>query len=128
MTAHDQGLELNVHGEPLELCCIDPVTGFYRNGYCLTGDHDVGSHVVCARVTKEFLEFSKSRGNDLTRAIPEYGFTGLKDGDRWCLCGSRWLEAYHAGVAPPIFLKSTHQRMLEFVSLDTLRHLALEDA
>ena len=115
----------NVLGEPLKLCCSDPVTGFYRNGYCQTGAQDVGTHIVCAQVTQEFLEFSKSRGNDLMTPAPQYGFPGLKDGDHWCLCAGRWVEALEAGIAPPIKLEATHEKMREYVELEVLKNHAI---
>ena len=115
----------NVLGTALELCCTDPVTGFYRNGFCQTGDSDVGTHVTCARMTDEFLTFSLSRGNDLITPRPEYNFPGLKAGDQWCLCAARWMEALEAGVAPPILLDATHEKMLEYTDLDTLKKQAL---
>lgn len=117
--------DVNVKGEKLELCCQDPVTGFYRNGFCMTGPRDHGTHVACAQVTQEFLEFSKSRGNDLITPRPEYNFPGLKPGDKWCLCAMRWAEALDAGVAPPLDLSATQQKMLEHVDLDTLEKYAL---
>ncbi|NEP44691.1 MAG: DUF2237 domain-containing protein, partial [Okeania sp. SIO2H7] len=92
----------NVLGGPLEVCCTSPMTGFYRDGFCRTGGGDYGSHVICAEVTAEFLEFTKSRGNDLSTPVPQYNFPGLKPGDRWCLCAARWQEAKEAGVAPPV--------------------------
>ena len=107
-------------GGKLEICCTDPITGFYRTGKCLTGAEDRGTHVVCAEMTEVFLSFTKSRGNDLSTPIPDYGFPGLQPGDKWCLCASRWVEAYEAGVAPPIVLTATHERALEYISLDTL--------
>lgn len=114
----------NVLGSELEACGLDPVTGFYRDGCCNTGPQDSGLHLVCARVTSEFLEFSKGRGNDLTRATPH--FPGLSAGDRWCLCVSRWVEALEAGVAPPVVLEATHVSALEFVELEVLRaHAAI---
>ena len=94
----------NVLGNALKICCTSPMTGFQRDGYCSTGPYDYGKHLVCAEVTTEFLEFSKSKGNDLTQPAPQYGFPGLSPGDRWCLCAMRWVEAYHAGVAPKIDL------------------------
>ena len=110
----------NVLGKPLKVCCTDPMTGFYRTGKCDTGPGDLGLHIVCARVTAEFLQFSRSRGNDLTTPFPEAGFPGLKPGDQWCLCAARWKEAMEAGVAPPVDLAATHMSALEFVSLDEL--------
>ncbi len=115
----------NVLGAALQACSVDPMTGFYRNGSCQTGAMDTGTHVICARMTDEFLRFSKARGNDLTTARPEYEFPGLRAGDRWCLCADRWREALMAGVAPPVVLESTHERALRFVSLDDLRSHAV---
>lgn len=115
----------NVIDGNLEVCCSSPVTGFYRDGFCRTGGQDFGSHVVCAQVTSEFLEFTKSRGNDLSTPVPDFNFPGLKPGDRWCLCASRWQEALKAGVAPPVILSATHARALEVVSLDELKKHAL---
>ncbi|MBD2771320.1 DUF2237 family protein [Iningainema tapete] len=115
----------NVLGGQLETCCTNPMTGYYRDGSCRTGGQDFGLHVVCAQVTAEFLEFTKSRGNDLSTPHPEYQFPGLKPGDRWCLCASRWKEALDAGVAPPVVLSATHPRALEVVSLDELKKHAL---
>ena len=115
----------NVIGTNLEVCCTSPMTGYYRDGFCRTGGQDFGSHVVCAQVTVEFLEFTKSQGNDLSTPAPHYNFPGLKPGDRWCLCASRWQEALEAGVAPPVILSATHARALEVVSLDELKKHAL---
>jgi uncharacterized protein len=117
----------NVVGSELEVCCTNPMTGFYRDGLCNTGAGDLGAHLVCAQMTQEFLDFSKSRGNDLITPNPIYGFPGLKPGDLWCLCASRWQEALQAGVAPPVLLKSTHALALEYVTLDELKAHALED-
>lgn len=116
----------NVLGGDLANCSSDPLTGFYRNGCCDTGADDVGVHVVCARVTAEFLEFSASKGNDLATPQPAFGFGGLRPGDQWCLCAARWQEAFDAGVAPPVVLAATHERALEFVSLDDLMRHALD--
>lgn len=110
----------NVFGKTLESCCTDPMTGFYRTGYCETGGDDHGLHVVCARMTAAFLRFTRTRGNDLSTPAPQYGFPGLKPGDRWCLCAARWKEAMEAGVAPPVVLAATHISALEFVSLEEL--------
>ena len=115
----------NVLGETLECCCESPMTGFYRDGYCRTGGQDFGVHVVCAQMTPAFLEFTKLRGNDLSTPAPQYHFPGLKPGDRWCLCASRWQEALEAGVAPPVILSATHARALEVVSLKELQEYAL---
>ncbi|MEH1845120.1 MAG: DUF2237 domain-containing protein [Nostoc sp.] len=115
----------NVIAGNLEVCCTSPMTGFYRDGFCRTGGQDFGSHVVCAEVTSEFLEFTKSQGNDLSTPVPDSNFPGLKPGDRWCLCASRWQEALDAGVAPPVILSAIHARALEMVSLDELKKHAL---
>jgi uncharacterized protein (DUF2237 family) len=117
----------NVLGTDLKTCSNDPLTGFYRNGCCDTGPEDLGLHLVCARVTREFLEFSKERGNDLSTPVPQFGFAGLKPGDRWCLCVLRWKEALRAGVAPPVDLEATHILALEHVDLADLREHALSD-
>ena len=116
----------NVLGQPLEICGTSPKTGFYRSGHCLTGPEDSGSHVVCAQVSAAFLEFTKSRGNDLSTPVPEYGFPGLKTGDRWCLCALRWKEALLAGVAPPVVLAATHEAVLRHVDLGDLLAHALD--
>ena len=113
--------ELNVLGTELVPCSYDPLTGFYRDGCCKTDEHDHGSHVVCAKVTQAFLDFSLKRGNDLITPRPEYRFAGLVAGYRWCLCALRWKEAYEAGVAPPVVLECTHLNALQFVSLDQLK-------
>lgn len=105
----------NVTGTKLEVCSTKPMTGFYRDGYCKTGPEDQGTHVACATVTKEFLEFTRSRGNDLITPKPQWRFPGLRPGDKWCLCALRWREAKEAGVAPKLELKATHQKMREFV-------------
>jgi hypothetical protein len=115
----------NVLGGDLEKCCADPMTGFYRDGCCNTGPGDFGVHVVCAQVTREFLDFSKARGNDLMTPVPEHGFPGLRPGDRWCLCAMRWQEALDAGVAPSVILDATHIAALEFVALADLKAQAL---
>ena len=111
----------NVLGGPLQECGRSPLTGFYRDGCCETGPDDVGTHVVCAVMTAAFLDFTKARGNDLSTPRPEFGFPGLKPGDRWCLCASRWAEAHEAGLAPPAVLEATHRRALGAVPLDALR-------
>jgi uncharacterized protein (DUF2237 family) len=116
----------NVFGEPLASCSTEPLTGFYRSGCCDTGPEDRGLHVVCARLTAEFLDFSGRRGNDLTTPVPAFRFPGLKPGDRWCLCAARWQEAFLAGVAPPVVLAATHERALEIVSLADLKRHALD--
>ena len=116
---------LNVLGTPLLACSFDPLTGYYRDGCCNTDHNDHGSHVVCAKVTQAFLDFSVSRGNDLVTPRPEFRFAGLKAGDRWCLCARRWLEAFQAGVAPPVVLEATHRKALEIVTLEQLQACAL---
>ena len=116
----------NVLGEPLEPCGIDPITGYYRDGVCNTDETDNGSHTVCASVTDEFLEFSKSMGNDLSTPQPEFGFAGLKAGDSWCLCANRWLEAYEAKSAPLILAKATHKRALEIISMEQIKEYAID--
>ena len=115
---------LNVLGDELVPCSFDPLTGYFRDGCCNTSVDDRGTHVICARVTADFLDFSLKRGNDLTTPRPEHRFAGLKPGDRWCLCANRWVEALQAGVAPPVVLESTHAKALAFVSLDELRQHA----
>ena len=110
----------NVLGDELETCGCDPMTGFYRTGCCDTGAEDMGVHTVCAVVTAEFLRFSAEAGNDLSTPRPEFGFSGLRPGDRWCLCASRWAEANAAGVAPPVVLAATHARTLEWVDVADL--------
>ncbi|MCO5107746.1 MAG: DUF2237 domain-containing protein [Burkholderiaceae bacterium] len=108
----------NVLGGPLQACSFDPLTGFERTGCCETGPDDVGQHTVCARVTEEFLAFSLARGNDLVTPQPQWRFAGLRPGDRWCLCAARWLEAWEAGVAPPVVLEATHEAALRVVPLE----------
>ena len=117
-------MPLNVLGQELVPCSYDPLTGFFRDGCCRTDDADVGTHVVCARVTAEFLAFSLSRGNDLVTPRPEWRFSGLRPGDRWCLCVRRWLEALQENVAPPVILQSTHEAALHHVGLDVLQQHA----
>ena len=113
----------NVLGGELEECSRNPLTGFYRDGCCNTGPDDLGVHVVCAQMTREFLEFSRSQGNDLIS--PGFSFPGLKPGDRWCLCAARWYEAWEAGVAPPVILAATHEAVLQSIPLDLLKAHAL---
>ncbi|MFZ5616540.1 MAG: DUF2237 family protein [Pseudomonadota bacterium] len=116
----------NVLGGALALCSDDPVTGFFRTGCCHTAPQDAGAHTVCAVMTDDFLAFSKSRGNDLSTPRPEFGFAGLKAGDRWCLCAARWAEALDAGKAPKVVLAATHERTLAFASLDALKAHAVD--
>ena len=112
--------DVNVVGGELLPCSMEPLTGFYRDGCCATGQEDVGSHTVCAVMTEEFLTFSRMAGNDLSTPRPEWGFAGLQPGDRWCVCASRWLEAHLAGHAPPVVLGATHAGALEIVPIETL--------
>ena len=116
----------NVLGGPLQVCSATPLTGFFRDGCCNTGPSDVGSHTVCVVVTAEFLRFSARAGNDLSTPMPEYGFPGLKPGDRWCLCAPRWHEAFEAGMAPRVVLTATHEGALEYTALDNLKKFALD--
>lgn len=116
----------NVLGSALIACSMSPLTGFYRDGCCKTGNEDTGTHTVCAQITNEFLAFTKSRGNDLETPIPVYNFPGLKEGDFWCLCVLRWKEALKAGKAPKIKLEATHAKSLEFVDLNVLKQYAIE--
>ena len=115
----------NVLGGELIPCSLDPVTGFFRNGCCETGPHDLGLHTVCAVMTEAFLAFSKAAGNDLSTPRPEFGFEGLKPGDRWCLCAPRWKEALDAGMAPQVVLASTHEETLAIVPLGVLKDYAV---
>ena len=121
-----RGNQLNVLGGPLLTCSDRPLTGFFRDGCCNTSDEDSGSHTVCVVLTAEFLEFSRARGNDLSTPMPEFGFPGLKAGDRWCLCAARWKEALDAGKAPRVVLGATHEATLEFVSLEDLKRYAID--
>ncbi len=116
----------NVFGEPLEVCGLEPLTGFYRDGYTNTGPDDLGSHTVCAVVTEEFLEHQKSVGNDLSTPRPEFGFAGLKPGDRWGVCAGRWLQAYQDGVLAPVVLKATNQAALTTVPMEALAECAAD--
>ncbi len=117
---------VNVFGDPLLACSLDPVTGFFRDGCCNTNEQDAGSHTVCVEVTEEFLEFSRSRGNDLSTPVEEFGFPGLNPGDRWCLCAARWLEAQKQDMAPRVYLQRTHIKALEIVPLALLRQYAVD--
>jgi len=117
---------INVLGEALIACGEDPVTGFFRDGHCNTCKEDTGSHTVCVKVTQEFLEFSRFRGNDLMSPMPAYNFPGLKPGDSWCLCAARWLEAHQNGMAPKVYLMRTHQKALDIVDLEILREYAAD--
>jgi uncharacterized protein (DUF2237 family) len=117
---------VNVFGEKLISCGHDPITGFFRDGCCNTNDQDFGSHTICIEASDTFLEFSRFRGNDLSTPVPQFGFVGLKAGDRWCLCASRWLEAHEQGMAPKVHLTRTHQRALDIVPLNILRQYAAD--
>jgi uncharacterized protein (DUF2237 family) len=117
----------NVLGTELKCCCKKPLTGFYRDGYCRTGSEDRGLHTVCAVMTDDFLLFSKACGNDLLTPVPEWGFNGLRNGDKWCLCVTRWKEALEAGWAPDVVLEATHMSALEFVSLEDLKRFEFKD-
>jgi len=122
----DKDESLNVYGEPLESCSEEPVTGFFRDGKCNTCKEDLGSHTVCIKVNSDFLEFSRSRGNDLSTPMPQFGFAGLKPGDSWCLCAARWLEAYEHHMAPRVHMTRTHIRALEVVPLEQLKEFAAD--
>jgi uncharacterized protein len=122
MTNH---IDQNVLGTELQTCCNSPMTGFFRTGVCVTGTQDLGTHVVCAQITAEFLAFTKSHGNDLSTPVPAYNFPGLNPGDKWCLCVSRWKEALEAGIAPPVDLAATHSTALKFVSRSDLQQHAI---
>jgi uncharacterized protein (DUF2237 family) len=117
---------VNVLDEPLVLCSDDPLTGYYRDGNCNTCQDDAGSHTVCIEVNRQFLEFSRSMGNDLSTPLPEYGFEGLKPGDSWCLCAGRWMEAYENEMAPKVYLTKTHKRALEIIPLELLKRYAMD--
>jgi len=118
--------DMNVFGEVLRVCSTDPMTGWKRDGTCSTDEYDRGSHVVCAVVTDAFLAYSRAQGNDLITPNPRYGFPGLKDGDRWCLCATRWAETVAAGVAPPVDLDATSAKALSFIPEHTLRQYATD--
>jgi hypothetical protein len=126
MTDNEQASSINVLGEAMESCSDKPLTGFFRDGTCNTGEQDLGSHTVCVEVTRAFLEYSRFRGNDLSTPMPEYGFPGLKQGDRWCLCAARWLEAQKQDSAPRVYLQRTHSKALEIIPLALLRQYAVD--
>lgn len=117
----------NVLMTDLQCCCLDPMTGFYRNGKCDTGKYDYGTHIICAKMTAEFLEFSRQQGNDLTTPAPQFDFPGLKPGDKWCLCISRWVEAEKDGCAPPVVLEATHVQAIEHVDIEVLKKYAVKN-
>jgi len=126
MTNTEMDEPLNVFGEPLIACGENPVTGFYRDGFCNTCIQDVGSHTVCIEITKDFLEYSRFKGNDLSTPMPEYGFSGLKPGDSWCLCAARWSEAQKEDMAPRVHLMRTHIKALEIVPIELMRQYAVD--
>lgn len=126
MQETEMDTSVNVFDEPLESCGQDPLTGFFRDGCCNTSEDDLGSHTVCVQVTQAFLEYSRFRGNDLMTPVPEFGFAGLQEGDRWCLCAARWLEACEAGMAPRVYLAATHKKALEIVPMDKLKAFAVD--
>ena len=117
---------LNVLGEPLKPCCMEPMTGYYRNGFCQFGVDDQGMHLVCVVVTEAFLSFSQEVGNDLSTPREEFHFPGLKPGDKWCLCATRWQEAFEAGLAPPVVLEATHEKALEIIAKEDLEAFAIK--
>ena len=117
---------LNILGTPLQCCCANPLTGFYRDGFCRTDIQDAGRHVICAKITDAFLQFTLSMGNDLITPNPNYNFEGLKVNDKWCLCALRWLEAYNAGIAPPIYAECTSIKALEYTTIDILMANAIK--
>jgi hypothetical protein len=118
--------QFNIFDEPLDECCSNPITGFYRDGFCHTDDLDRGIHVVCAEMSEEFLNFSKSRGNDLSTPRAEYNFPGLKSGDHWCICAERWKEAYDCGKAPKLFLKKSNKKALTIIKIEILKKFSLD--
>ncbi|MAW50589.1 MAG: DUF2237 family protein [Candidatus Marivariicella sp.] len=120
-------MEKNIFGEPLQSCCSKPMTGYFRDGLCRTISDDTGTHTVCAIMTKDFLEFSALKGNDLITPMPYYQFPGLKEGDKWCLCVSRWIEAEKEGKAPKLILEATHEKTLEYTSIETLIKYAFKE-
>ncbi|MFV1872604.1 MAG: DUF2237 family protein [Oleiphilus sp.] len=126
MNSIEMDPSVNVFDEALIACSQAPMTGFFRDGCCNTHDQDIGSHTVCIETSDAFLEFSRFKGNDLSTPIPEYGFPGLKAGDRWCLCASRWLEAHEQGMAPRVHLTRTHKKALDIVPLELLRSYAAD--
>jgi uncharacterized protein len=126
MKRDSDNIPKNVLGGVLQTCSDSPRTGFYRDGCCNVGPDDLGVHSVCVSVTADFLEFSSSRGNDLSTPHPEFGFPGLQPGDRWCLCAARWVEALRAGVAPRLVLQATHEVMLDYAPLEELKKYAID--
>ena len=123
---NDRVIQNNIFDEPVEECSCAPLTGFFRTGCCETSEQDTGNHTVCAIMTEEFLEFSKSKGNDLSTPVPAFDFPGLNSGDRWCLCAARWLEAYEASSAPSIIAKATNKRALEVIPIELIKEFSLD--
>ena len=122
-----QSASLNVLGEPLQICSCDPMTGWFRDGTCNSDASDYGRHTVCCVITKSFLTYSKAQGNDLSTAMPEYGFPGLTEGNHWCLCASRWKEAFDDGMAPLVLLEATNAKTLELIELSVLKRFAYKN-
>ena len=118
--------QLNVFGQPLLSCCYDPLTGFFRDGFCNTNQQDSGTHIICALMTDSFLVFSRDKGNDLITPVPEFNFPGLVKGDYWCICVLRWIEAYENQMAPRIKLASTNKLALDYVDLELLKEFAID--
>ena len=116
----------NIFNEPIDECCSNPITGYFRDGFCHTDKLDMGLHVVCSLITNDFLSFSKTRGNDLSTPRPEFNFPGLKDGDSWCVCAERWKEAYEHGFAPKVFLKKTHKKAASIIDIDILKEYTVD--
>ena len=119
-------MQKNIFNEDIEECCINPITGFYRDGFCNTDQLDFGTHTVCTLITNDFLEFSKSMGNDLSTPRPEFDFPGLKEGDKWCVCANRWQEAYENGKAPMVYLRKSHQKSASIIDIEILKKYALD--
>lgn len=122
----DDKTQLNLFNEIIEECSCEPLTGFFRTGCCDTSDQDLGSHTVCALMTEDFLRFSKAKGNDLSTPVPQYNFPGLKEGDRWCLCANRWLEAYKSDSAPAIIAKATNVKALDIIPMEIIKEFAID--
>ena len=118
--------QTNLFDEVIEECCSNPITGFFRNGFCHTDELDRGLHIVCSLITDDFLRFSKSRGNDLSTPRPEFNFPGLTEGDSWCVCAERWKEAYEQGFAPKVFLKRTHKKAATIIDIEILKEYAVD--
>ena len=119
-------MQKNIFNEDIEECCTNPITGFYRDGFCNTDQLDFGTHTVCTLITNDFLEFSKSMGNDLSTPRPEFDFPGLKEGDKWCVCANRWLEAYENGKAPMVYLRKSHHKSTSIIDIEILKKYALD--